>query len=78
MSERPLALEQKGLSDQDWLSLALLLPSEAPQARAMSNRDFVDAVSPLCVAAVGVAPHVRSQHRIRSPSVRALVEPGGL
>jgi transposase len=39
-----LDVEQKGLSDQDWDSLAPLLPSEAPQAKAMSNRDFIDAV----------------------------------
>ena len=36
--------EPAGLSDRDWQLIGPLLPPEAPQANAMSNRAFLDAV----------------------------------
>jgi transposase len=32
------------LSDEEWRALAPLLPAEAPQVKAMPNRDFLEAV----------------------------------
>jgi hypothetical protein len=40
----PSEAERVCLSDAEWALLAPLLPIEAPQAKAMSNRDFVNAV----------------------------------
>jgi transposase len=36
--------ERPHLTDAEWRSLAPLLPAEAPQAKAMSNREFLKAV----------------------------------
>ena len=36
--------ERAGLSDAEWQVIAPFLPPEAPQAKAMSNRAFLDAV----------------------------------
>ena len=36
--------ERQHLSDEAWLGLAPLLPAEAPQSKAMSNRAFLEAV----------------------------------
>jgi transposase len=42
----PVALDRERVefSDADWRAIAPLLPPEAPQAHAMTNRDFLDAV----------------------------------
>lgn len=38
------APEEAPLSDEEWEALAPLLPAEAPQARSMPARDFLDCV----------------------------------
>jgi len=36
--------EQVDISDKEWVSIAALLPAEAPQVNSMGNRDFLNAV----------------------------------
>jgi transposase len=45
-TSEPIPAELGGLhlSDEEWRVLAPLLPAEAPQAKTMNNREFVEAV----------------------------------
>ena len=44
LRELPQPREHVELSDEEWHAIAPFLPSEAPQANSMSNRDFLNAV----------------------------------